>query len=78
MLGDRRDGLMDHLRANGIQCGLHYWPNHLLSYFRTDYALPVAETLGRELITLPLHPLVSAEDQERVVATLKDYMSRNA
>ena len=78
VLGDRRDGLMDHLRANGIQCGLHYWPNHLLSYFRTDYALPVAETLGRELITLPLHPLVSAEDQERVVATLKDYMSRNA
>ena len=73
----RRDGLMDHLRANQIQCGLHYGPNHLLSYFRTDYALPMAETLGRELISLPLHPLVTEQDQQRIVATVKDYLDNH-
>lgn len=73
----RRDGLMDHLRANQIQCGLHYAPNHLLTYFRTDYALPTAEMLGRELLSLPLHPLVTEQDQQRIVARVKDYLNNH-
>lgn len=78
VLDGQRDGLMDHLRANDIQCGLHYGPNHLLTYFRSEYSLPVAETLGRELLSLPLHPLVTADDQRRIIATVQDYLSRNA
>ncbi|MGK2226382.1 DegT/DnrJ/EryC1/StrS family aminotransferase [Devosia sp.] len=73
----KRDGLMDHLRASGIQCGLHYGPNHLLSYFKTEYALPTAEKLGRELISLPLHPMVSLDDQQRVVTAVQDYLHRH-
>ena len=78
VLAGRRDGLMNHLRANDIQCGLHYGPNHLLTYFRSEYPLPVAETMGRELLSLPLHPLVTSDDQRRVVETVREYLGRHA
>ena len=42
----------------GIQTGIHYTPNHLLSYFRTaeSDSLPVTENMYPRLLTLPLHP----------------------
>jgi dTDP-4-amino-4,6-dideoxygalactose transaminase len=74
VLRGRRDGLMAHLRAAGIECGIHYKPNHLLSRFRTAYPLPVAERLGAELLTLPMHALLAIEDQEIVVREIRAYL----
>jgi dTDP-4-amino-4,6-dideoxygalactose transaminase len=72
--GGRRDALLAHLRARQIECGLHYKPNHLLTRFRTDYALPGAEQLGRELITLPLHAALTAEEQQQVIDAVRSFL----
>ncbi len=68
-----RDALMNHLRASHIECGLHYQPNHQLDYFATDYALPNAELLGDELLSLPLHAELSESEQDRVVTGIRNY-----
>ena len=52
---DRKKILMKKLKENEIQSGLHYKPNHLLSFFKTKYNLPVSETVYPQLITLPFH-----------------------
>lgn len=65
-----RDQLMAHLGQAGIESGVHYKPNHLLDYFRTAYALPVAEQFGAELLSLPLHAALTSEEQERVIAAV--------
>ena len=70
VLHGRRDALMAHLRACGIECGVHYKPNHLLARFRSEYALPGAELLGRELLTLPLHAALSDEEQNTVIGAV--------
>jgi len=67
----RRDELMDHLRSNNIECGIHYQPNHLLSYYRTDYRLANAERLHGVLLSLPLHPDLTETDQARVIDSVK-------
>jgi dTDP-4-amino-4,6-dideoxygalactose transaminase len=66
-----RDGLRAGLREQGIETGLHYYPNHLLSYFGTGAKLPLTEATFARLLTLPLHPELTDADVERVVAALR-------
>ena len=69
---DDRDGLMAHLKQQGIGTGIHYpIPLHLqkayasLNYRRGD--LPVAERIAEKIVSLPMYPQLAAEQQSRVV-----------
>ena len=72
---EKRDNLMGYLRDKGIQCGIHYQPNHYLSYYRTDYHLPVAEKAGREMLTLPLHVDLTFLDVDYICDCVLTYLS---
>lgn len=52
-----REKLQEALLNAGIQTGVHYFPNHLLSFYKenTKQPLPVTEKVYPELLTLPLH-----------------------
>jgi len=65
-----RQKLQASLLEKGIQTGVHYQPNHCLSFYRDSGAapLPVTEAIYPELMTLPLHPELS-EDDVRFIAT---------
>ncbi|MDB4390608.1 DegT/DnrJ/EryC1/StrS family aminotransferase, partial [Akkermansiaceae bacterium] len=56
-----RNKLLDLLKEHGIQCGIHYKPNHLLKKFQTSYSLPVSEKIYDQVLTLPLHPEITDE-----------------
>jgi dTDP-4-amino-4,6-dideoxygalactose transaminase len=57
VLAGWRDALRDFLGQRGVETGVHYKPNHLLSFFGGGRVrLPVTEQLYQELLTLPLHP----------------------
>jgi len=63
----RRHAALEALLAAGIECGVHYKPNHLLTKYRQpSLTLPVAEQLHREVLALPFHPGLSDEDQSLV------------
>lgn len=68
--GGMRDALAETLKAQEIETGFHYQPNHRLSFFKTDYPLPVAERLADELLTLPMHAELTDEEQDRVIAAI--------
>ena len=71
ILNGRKDAVKDALAREGIPTGVHYKPNHLLSFFGAGAVrLPVTEQLYAELVTLPLHPGLSREDVEKVCAAL--------
>lgn len=69
----RRDEVRTSLEAAGIQTGIHYKPNHLLTKYRSPGGrpLPVAEQLYSELLTLPLHPGVSLDEADGIVDQLQ-------
>ncbi len=71
----RRDELREALSNAGIEVGIHYKPSHLLTKFRDSAVepLPNTERLYRELLTLPLHPDVTSQDQDRIVGFVKDF-----
>jgi dTDP-4-amino-4,6-dideoxygalactose transaminase len=66
-----RDGVRAELAAQGIETGIGYKPNHMLTkYGGGVIELPVAERLYQEVLTLPLHPLLSNEQQDTVVSAV--------
>ncbi len=73
--GDKRDELLEKLRSTGIECGIHYQPNHLLKYFKTSYRLPVTEMLQGELLSIPLHAELSEYEQCKVINCITSFFS---
>jgi dTDP-4-amino-4,6-dideoxygalactose transaminase len=76
VLDGHRDGLRQHLLDSGVECGVHYFPNHELSCFRrTGPALPVTDRLYEQLLSLPLHPDLSEAEHERVIRHVKEHLN---
>ena len=70
-----RDRVLKELQTAGIGAGIHYpVPVHLTPAFAglgyAPGAFPVAERTARELLSLPLFPEITADQQERVVSVL--------
>ena len=67
------DALIDFLSTRAIQCGKHYQPNHLLSFYEIGTSLPNAEFLSSRNVSLPLHPGVSNEEVKYIIESIREY-----
>ena len=67
-----RDGLAKALRDEyNIGTGVYYpVPNHRLPSFNRTEDLPNTETAAKEVLSLPVHPSLSQDDLERIVAAV--------
>ena len=75
-----RDGLAARLRGDGIPTAVYYpRPLHrqtAYSEFPTaSGGLPVSENLSKRVLSLPMHPYLAADDQDRVIAALNGALS---
>jgi dTDP-4-amino-4,6-dideoxygalactose transaminase len=61
-----RDGLRVKLEKLGIPTGVHYKPNHLLTFYRESYKLPTTESIYPEILTLPLHTRLDVSDIDNI------------
>jgi dTDP-4-amino-4,6-dideoxygalactose transaminase len=76
VLGGHRNRVREQLGEAGIETGIHYKPNHLLTYFGGGrVSLPSAEMLYNELLSLPLHPGLSDDDVARVSASVAEVIA---
>ncbi|MGC6367721.1 MAG: DegT/DnrJ/EryC1/StrS family aminotransferase [Candidatus Marinamargulisbacteria bacterium] len=72
-----RDQLRAQLIEQGIEAGIHYFPNHRLSFYKKPNEVLVnTDTLYEQLITLPLHPEVTREDQLKIVKIINEFSKR--
>jgi len=73
----RRDQLADHLQKNDIGYGIHYGtPIHLQPFYKdqgNSPRLPVTEQASREVLSLPVHPFLTNEQVDFVIATIKAF-----
>lgn len=76
----RRDEVLSRLNAVGIGAGIHYpAPIHLHGAFADlgygPGAFPAAELASREILSLPIYPGITSEQQERVATELERAIS---
>lgn len=68
---DRRDAIRSRLDEGGVETGIHYKPNHLLSFYREEgLHFPVAEEAFAGLLSLPLHVDLTDDEQGTVIREL--------
>ena len=68
ILNGKRDKFISYLADNGISASVHYIPNHLYDIYKPYHKeLPVAETVWRELVTLPLYPDLKSGDVDFII-----------
>jgi UDP-2-acetamido-2-deoxy-ribo-hexuluronate aminotransferase len=73
---DQRDELAEFLKEKGIATGIYYpIPLHLqpafsyLGYQNGDF--PVAETISKQILALPIYPTLSSTQQTCIIDTIK-------
>jgi dTDP-4-amino-4,6-dideoxygalactose transaminase len=74
-----RDRLADHLKAEGVSTGLHYpLPVHLQNCYRQwgyrEGSLPATERAANEILSLPMFPNITAEQQQRVAEIMAAFL----
>jgi dTDP-4-amino-4,6-dideoxygalactose transaminase len=69
-----RNSLRQAMQEQSIETGIHYFPNHRLTLYRSEmlHSLPVTKSVYSEILTLPLHPDLLEDDINRVVDILLD------
>lgn len=77
---DRRETVEAHLKAAGVPTAVHYpLPLHLQPVFAKlglrEGSFPVSEAAARRVISLPMHPYLTDEQQRTVVSALKAAVS---
>jgi dTDP-4-amino-4,6-dideoxygalactose transaminase len=75
--GMSRDEFMDELAQRGIGCSVHFIPIHHLSHYRYlarpySGALPNADAVFDEIVSLPLHPGLTYEDVDYIADQIAD------
>jgi len=76
VLDGKRDGLRLALEDQGIQTGIHYKPNHLLSFYGGgEVSLPVCEQLYEELLSLPMHPGLTRDEVKQICYAVTEFMN---
>ncbi len=76
-----RDTFMQEMKGRNIGTGLHYRAVHLYPYYREHFGFkrgdfPNAEAISDRIVSLPLFPLMTDGDQDRVIAAMADLFGR--
>ncbi|WP_310439912.1 DegT/DnrJ/EryC1/StrS aminotransferase family protein [Sulfuricurvum sp.] len=75
-----RDSFARELSARGVECGLHYIPLHLLSYYKSKYSLrvndfPVALRNYQQVLSIPNYAALSDDEVEEICDAILDVAS---
>jgi UDP-4-amino-4,6-dideoxy-N-acetyl-beta-L-altrosamine transaminase len=77
LLVEDRLGLYNYLKANGIFAQIHYYPVHLMPYYRNlgwkENDFPIVEEYYSKCISLPMYPTLTNEEQEFAISTILNY-----
>ncbi len=70
----RRDQLAKHLKEKGISTGVHYRvPVHKMPYVEGKWELPETEKLVDEILSIPMHPLLSEGEQGEIIDSIRNF-----
>ena len=75
-----RDGLMEHLKRDGISAVFHYVPLHSsvmgTKYWQNGAPLPITDDLSSRLLRLPFYADITKDEQVRVVRSISEFLQR--
>ncbi len=79
--GMDRNTFMQKMKEHNIGTGLHYNAAHLYEFYQTKFGFkegdfPVAENFCSRIVSLPLFPNLTKDDQDRVVTAMRQVFKK--
>ena len=76
-----RDEFIEAVQLAGTGVAVHYKALHLQPFYQKEYGntennFPVATSYSEKVISLPLYPLMSIKDVEKVIGVVIDLIKR--
>ena len=70
------------MKDENIGLGLHYQSTHIFSYYAENYGwkpndFPNAHSVGERIFSLPLFPLMTIAEQDRVIKSLEKVLKKS-
>ena len=62
------------MMKSGIETGAHYPPVHLMTYYKKKTSLPNTEQVGKDVVTLPMHPNLTDEEINYVIKKVNSFI----
>ena len=73
ILVKNRQEFREKLYHNGIETGLHYKPIHMMKMYRGDISLPVTESTGKQIVTIPMHPNLKKSEIGKIIKCVNKF-----
>lgn len=73
ILVKNREQFRKKMAQAGIETGIHYKPIHKMSMYKSDIKLPITEEISQQIVTLPTHPNLTAEDVDRIIESVNKF-----
>jgi len=73
---ENREGLYTYLKENGIGAGVHYKPTYKFEAYKQKVNLPNVESVWKNLLSLPMYPEMTDEEQDRVIDAVFRYCNK--
>ena len=70
ILVKNRQRFREKLYKNGIETGTHYKPIHLMSMYKKNISLPETESVGKKIVTIPIHPNLKKSEIKKIIDTI--------
>ncbi len=74
ILVKNRENFRQKLANKGIETGTHYKPIHKMKMYKISNKLPITEKIGKEIITIPIHPNLTSSEINKIILTINHYM----
>ena len=68
-----RESFRRKLLEKGIETGTHYKPIHQMSLYKKSVKLPITEKIGKEIVTIPIHPNLTGSQIDYIVKTINRF-----
>ena len=73
ILVKNRKKFREKLYENGIETGTHYKPIHLMKMYNHDQKLPVTESAGKQIVTIPIHPNLKDSQIKKIIKCVNKF-----
>ena len=73
ILVKNRQRFREKLYKNGIETGTHYKPIHLMSMYKKNNSLPITESVGKQIVTIPIHPNLKDSEIRKIIKCINEF-----
>jgi dTDP-4-amino-4,6-dideoxygalactose transaminase len=74
ILVKNRENFRQKLTNKGIETGTHYKPIHKMKMYNTSKKLPITEKIGKEIVTIPIHPNLTSSEINKIISTINHFI----